>query len=174
VEKQVIPQAKMVEGIRMILNNVSRYISDTRLLLSDKSVEHAALLAMFAAEELGKASLLCETLKKGEPAVDLGLFRGKDAHERKMDEARRLLGDNALLQSSRFGFARFPFILGAPDVEASSDLRMDCTFVDFKEGEWTFGALFAEEHLDPLLNVLQNQCSSILTLVDKLDETRAL
>jgi AbiV family abortive infection protein len=146
----------------MILNNVSRYVRDTRLLLKDNSFEHATLLAMYAAEELGKASLLHQSLERGQPTVDLQLFRGKQAHERKMDEARRLLGDSVLLQSSVFGRARFPFVLGAPDVEATPELRMDCTFVDFREGKWEFGALFVAEHLDRLLVDLETQTSLIL------------
>jgi AbiV family abortive infection protein len=152
----------MLDGLRMILSNVSRYVRDTRALLKDNSIEHATLLAMYAAEELAKASLLYQTLERGKPAVDLQLFRGKQAHERKMDEARRLLGDSVLLQSSVYGRARFPFILGAADVEATPELRMDCTFVDFREGKWKFGALFAAEHLDRLLVDLETQTSLII------------
>lgn len=145
----------------MILDNVSRYVRDARLLLNDSSVEHATLLAMYAAEELGKASLLCQSLEKGQPAVDLQLFRGSRAHEMKMDEARRLVGDSVLLQSSIVGRARIPFILGAPEVEATPELRMDCTFVDFREGKWKFGALFAKEHLDTFLGDVEARTSSI-------------
>lgn len=145
----------------MILDNVSRYVRDARLLLNDSSVEHATLLAMYAAEELGKASLLCQSLEKSKPAVNLRLFQGSRAHKVKMDEARRLVGDSVLLQSSVFGRARLPFILGAPEVEATPELRMDCTFVDFREGNWKFGAPFATEHLDTFLGDLETRASSI-------------
>lgn len=146
----------------MILKNVSRYVRDSRLLLKDNSVEHATLMALYAAEELGKASLLYQTQEKGELVVDSALFRGKQAHQKKMKEARRLLGDSALLQSSILGRARLPFILGAPEVEANPELRMDCTFVDFREGSWRFGATFAAEHLDRLLVDIETQTASIL------------
>jgi AbiV family abortive infection protein len=166
LKEQFISKEMMLEGLRTILNNVSRYVRDTRLLLKDNSIEHATLLAMYAAEELGKASLLHQSSEKDQPSVDLQLFRGKQAHERKMDEARRLLGDSVLLQSSVLGRARFPFVLGAPDVEATPELRMDCTFVDFREGKWKFGALFAAEHLDRLLVDLETQTSLILARLD--------
>jgi AbiV family abortive infection protein len=159
--KPVISKEIMSEGIRMILKNVSRYVRDARLLLKDNSVEHATLLALYAAEELGKASLLYRTQEKGELVVDSALFRGKQAHEKKMNEARRLLGDSVLLQSSIFGRARLPFILGAPEVKATPELRMDCTFVDFREGKWRFGALFVAEHLNRLLLDIDTQTSSI-------------
>jgi AbiV family abortive infection protein len=160
--KPIISKELMSEGIRMILKNLSRYVRDSRLLLEDNSVEHATLMALYAAEELGKASLLYQTQAKGELVVDSALFRGRQAHEKKMDEARHLLGDSALLQSSIFDRARFPFILGAPEVEATPGLRMDCTFVDLREGNWRFGALFVADHLDRLLVDLETQTSSIL------------
>lgn len=147
----------MQQGLEMILRNIFRYVKDVKLLYMDGSIEHATLLAMHAAEELGKASLLSQTLQTGSPSVDLGLFWGKKAHERKMKEARKLLGDYAILQSSRYGRARFPFILGAPDVETSPELRMECAYVDFREGEWKFGASFFKDHLMSLLTELENQ-----------------
>jgi len=151
----------MRPGIQMILENICRYVRDARILVSDGSIEHAALLAMVAAEELGKASLLYQTLLNGKPKVDLKLFRGREAHKRKMERARQLLGDFAILQSSVFGRARLPFIIGAPDVEASSELRMDCAYVDFRENDWKFGALFPKEHLESLLTKLEEQASLI-------------
>jgi len=152
-----IPEEKMQQGIEMILMNLLRYVQDAKLLYMDGSIEHATLLAEYAAEELGKASLLCQTLQTGSPSVDLRLFSGKKAHETKMEEARRLLGNNVILQSSTVGRARVPHIVGAPDVETSPKLRMDCTYVDFREGEWKFGASFLKEHLVNLLTELNNQ-----------------
>jgi hypothetical protein len=50
---------------------------------------------------------------------------------------------------------------GAPEVEATPELRMDCTFVDFREGNWKFGALFAKEHLDTFLGDVEARTASI-------------
>jgi len=156
-----ISDGEMRQGIEMILMNISRYVRDVKLLFMDGSIEHATLLALYAAEELGKASLLFQTLQTGTPSVDLKLFRRKKAHEIKMKEACKLLGDSVILQSCKFGKARFPFILGAPDVEASPNLREDCTYVDFREGKWRFGASFPKEHLVSLFTELEKQSSLI-------------
>jgi AbiV family abortive infection protein len=152
---------KMRQGIEMILRNVLQYVQDVKLLYMQGSFEHATLLAEYAAEELGKASLLFQTLQTESPSVDQRLFRGWEAHELKMKEARRLLGDSVILQSSVFGRAKLPFILGAPEVEASPELRMDCTYVDFREGEWKFGASFVKDHLVAFFTELEKQTSLI-------------
>lgn len=152
-----VSKEKMQQGIEMILMNVLRYVQDIKLLYMQGSIEHATLLAEYAAEELGKASLLFQTLQMGNPSVDLRLFRGWEAHELKMQEARKLLGDWVILQSSVIGRARLPFILEAPDVEASPELRMDCTYVDFREGGWKFGASFVKDHLVTLFTELEKQ-----------------
>jgi len=54
------------------------------------------------------------------------------------------------------------FILGDPEVEATPELRMDCAFVDFREGRLRFGELFAASHLDRLLSDLESQAALIL------------
>ena len=74
-----VSEGKLRQGVMMILDNTSRYVKDARLLVSDGS--------MYAAEELGKASLLCQALQGGRPSVDSELFHGKDAHRRKIDRA---------------------------------------------------------------------------------------
>ncbi len=109
----------MRNGIRLILDNVSQYVKDARLLVSESSVAHATVLTLYASEELGEASLLFQAKENRKFVVESRLFRGKNAHHVKMGEARPLLGDSVVLQSSMIGRARIPFILGAPDVEAS-------------------------------------------------------
>jgi AbiV family abortive infection protein len=164
---QEISEDYMRQGIRIILSNITKYVEDARLLIQHDSMSHAAVLSLYASEELGKAILLHETLESHKPNVDLKLFRGKEAHDRKMAAAKRLLGDSIILQSSVAGRARVPFILGAPDVEASPSLRMDCTYVDFRDGKWSFGSPFLVEHLDGLLNRLEKETA---TLANKLSK----
>jgi AbiV family abortive infection protein len=159
----VVSDAKMREGIHLILQNIRNYLKDARVLVSSGSVEHATLLTIYGAEELGKASLLFQTVQASKPEVDMRLFRGQNAHETKMTEARRLLGSLLLLQSSILGRARFPFILGAKEVEASPGLRMDCTFVDFRDDKWVFGATFLRDHLQELLFEIEKQCDVLET-----------
>ncbi len=154
-------------GIRLILDNVSQYVKDARLLVSDSSVAHATVLTLYASEELGKASLLFQAKENRKFVVDSRLFRSKNAHRLKMEEARHLLGDSVILQSSVIGRARVPFILGAPDVEASPNLRMDCTYVDFRDEKWVFGASFPVEHLANLLNRLEEEASRLRTKISQ-------
>jgi len=74
---------------------------------------------------------------------------------------RDLVGDYMILQSSALGKARLPFIVEAPDVEASPETREDCTYVDFREGDWKFGVTFVGDHLESLLQKIDEQCSVI-------------
>jgi AbiV family abortive infection protein len=166
---QEISEDYMRQGIRIILSNITKYVEDARLLIRHDSMSHAAVLSLYASEELGKASLLHETLENHKPIVDLKLFRGKEAHILKMAAAKRLLGDSIILQSSIVGRARVPFILGAPDVEASPSLRMDCTYVDFRDGKWTFGSPFLVEHLGGLLDRLEKEAAMLGNKLSKQD-----
>jgi len=133
-----IPSDKVVEGIREVVSNAYRYIRDSRLLLKDGSVEHAVVCAIFAAEELAKASMLSKQLgeHEGESFIEVTGFY---SHASKLQEAKRLLGDALIIDSSRLGRARFPIRLGVADLEISHPIRLLCAFVDFENGEWKIG-----------------------------------
>lgn len=73
---------------------------------------------------------------EGDPFIEVTGFH---SHQFKLQEAKRLLGDALIIESSRLGIARIPFRLGVDDVEVSHPIRLLSAFVDFEDGEWKFG-----------------------------------
>jgi len=161
-----IPIDKIDQGIKLCLTNVKLYINDSRRLMEAGSVEHVVVLVIFAAEELAKASILSKRLyeQKGRDAIEVEtkLFRGRGAHEFKMKEAKQLLGDSLILESSRVGYAELPFTLGE-EVVASPELRLQCAFVDFEDGKWKFGTSYSRANLEDLLRKIEDEVSRLST-----------
>lgn len=155
-----ITSEKVVEGIGKILTNAYRYVKDSKLLLKDGSIEHAVVCAVFAAEELAKASMLSRQLEEheGEPFIEVAGFLD---HPYKLREAKRLLGDALIIETSRIGLIRIPFRVGAPDVEVSHPIRLLCAFVDFEDGEWKFGTDYNPYMLLDLLKGIEEKLNSI-------------
>jgi len=156
-----IPSEKVVEGIEKLLSNAYRYIKDSKLLLKDGSIEHAVVCAIFAAEELAKASMLSKQLEEheGDPFIQVTGFR---SHPYKLQEAKRLLGDALIIESSRVGIMRIPFRIGANDVEVSHPIRLLCAFVDFENGEWKFGTDYNQYKLElDLLKGIEEKLNSL-------------
>jgi len=165
-----IPYEKIVEGIGKILNNTSRYIKDSKVLLKDGSLEHAVVCAVFAAEELAKAGMLSKQFEEheGEPFIEMPTCDHRRSrfycHECKLQEAKKLLGDTLIIESSRLGIARLPFRLGVDDKEVTHPIRLLCAFVDFEDGEWKFGTPYNPSMLKlDLLKGIEEKLNEIAT-----------
>ena len=134
-----IPKDRIQQGVELSIANSGRYVEDCKVLLQSKSLSHAVVMAIFACEEFAKAGFLLECLEKqkkeGIVEVNKKIF---SSHEFKIQYARKL-GLTLIMESSRLGYARLPFKLGGEDVVASPELRLDCAFVDYKDGKWNLG-----------------------------------
>jgi len=159
-----IPVSQIDEVLRLCARNIRRFINDMGILLKDSSDWHAIALAIFAFEELAKYS---ELRKSKESAaqdivmVDERLFgKGKDPHGYKQNIARNLIQQDAMIlifpyfDSTYFDARHFH---AEPD-EMSHALRLDCVYVNWKDGKWIHGTpvvpdrimMFTEAILDRL------------------------
>jgi len=168
-----IPSEKVVEGIQKIISNAHRYVKDSKILLNCGGIEHAVVSAVFAAEELAKASALSRQLKEyqSEALIEFPECHhyAKNwllCHKCKLEEAKNLLGETFIIESCRLGIARLPFRLGVEDKEASHEVRMSCQFVDWnkKEGNWEFGTEYNVYMLElDLLKAIEKNLEIIAT-----------
>jgi len=169
-----IASEKVVEGIEKLLINAYRYVRDLKLLLNDGSLDYAVVCAILAAEELAKANMLSQQLEEheGEHFIEVPICEHRMSwfrcHKCKLREAKRLLGNALIIESSRLGIARFPFRLGVYDVEASHPILLLCAFVDFEDGEWKFGIDYNKHMLElDLLKRIEEKLDSIAMKHDK-------
>ena len=96
-----IPRNMVMEGIKLCLDNAEQYIDDSKLLRQNKSIEHAIVMAIFACEEMAKASILLEGFQqesdKDFVEVSKRLF---EDHDYKMKIAEKLLGNYIYLDTA--------------------------------------------------------------------------
>lgn len=88
---QEILRAKMQEGISLCKANVSDFLKDARLIIAEKRLNHAYVIVEFAIEELGKAVMLSEALKKSKSDPVIVEGRVFTSHKDKDDKAWTVL-----------------------------------------------------------------------------------
>ena len=143
--EQQIPRGKIEAGITLSLSRVNEYLLDAERLSdqnpSQGTLQDAAILVTFAVEELGKAIILRKRSEEQATTeivkVEGQVFGGRDAHEHKQSEAFKLI-DAKLKRLHR---AAFPEAFGPDfdihDVDISPDTRLQFSFIDFKNGDWS-------------------------------------
>ena len=121
-----IPCEKVIEGIQRMISNAHQYVKDSKILLHCGAIEHSVVSAVFGAEELGKASMLSKKLVEHHeedeielPACPHHIHNWLRCHKCKLLEAKNLLGNSLIIESSRVDIARFPFRIGVDDKEAA-------------------------------------------------------
>jgi AbiV family abortive infection protein len=166
MSKIKIPVAQVDTGLRLCAQNIRRFIEDTSALLERSSLIHATALAIFAVEELAKYSELkkAKMLTTGSNLrVDSRLFK---RHEYKQKLAKSLLPKDALILSPAYFAAKYfdPKYFQTEDVEVSDALRLDCIFVNWKDGKWVYGSN-AES------NRLKRLAQNVLDTLTKLESS---
>lgn len=141
-----IPRDRMETGIKLCLSRVSEYLLDAerlsdRLDAGQGTLQDAAILVTFAVEELGKAIILRKRSEEQIGAdivkVEHQVFGGRDAHEHKQSEAFRLI-DSSLKRLHRAGFGPgFGPGFDIHNVDISPDIRLQLSFIDFKNSDWS-------------------------------------
>ncbi len=141
-----IPREKIENGITLCLNRVSEYLLDAEGLsnqsASQGTLQNAAILVTFAIEELGKAVILRK--RSGDQSnaeivhVEREAFGGRDAREHKQSEAfTQIDAKLKLLPRAIFSAAAFGPDFNTKDVDISPDTRLELSFVDFENGDWS-------------------------------------
>jgi AbiV family abortive infection protein len=164
-----IPVTQLDTGLKICAANIRQFVKDVDILLENSSIFHATTLAIFAVEELAKYSELerVKRLANGPTVqVDDRLFR---SHPYKQGLAKKLISNEAWILApavfepayfdSKYFDSRY-FATGSskPEVTVSPTLRLDCSFVNWKDGGWVYGSgiqmdrlkQFAENILDVL------------------------
>lgn len=155
--------------MRLCARNIRRFINDIRILLNDTSDWHAIAFAVFAFEELAKYSELKKAKESGTEGVvmvDERLFGiGKNPHWYKQDIASRLIPQEAMtLIPAGFDPAYFDSGFQTESVEVSPRLRLDCVFVDWRDGQWVHGSPVIPDRIRGFAN-------AILDVLNKLESS---
>ncbi len=142
-----IPREKIENGITLCLNRVSEYLLDAEGLSNQQSasqgtLQNAAILVTLAIEELGKAIILRKRSEE-QPndkivQVEREAFGGRDAREHKQSEAFiQIDAKLKLLHRVAFSEAAFGPAFDTKDVDISPDTRLELSFVDFQNSDWS-------------------------------------
>mgnify|MGYP001055837129 CR=1 FL=1 len=141
---QIISVSKLQEGMNLCARNIKSYLQDVQLLLDpnnprDFSEWHAVMLAIFAFEELAKYNELNKAKEKAainkvdKVEMDDRLFW---SHKYKQELARKLIDKESIRLIDKASL--LPDFRGET-VEISHRLRLDCAFVDWRDGQWIHG-----------------------------------
>jgi AbiV family abortive infection protein len=171
-----IPIRKISDGLLQVAENIRLFTDDARLLLEHSSDWHAIALAIFAFEELAKYAELKKAkgpTDQGVVRVDERLFgRGRHPHGYKLDIARKLM--RGLGQEEAMDL--IPPILAKS--AASPQLRLNCVFVDWKDGqngEWAYGTpTVANYRIERAIKAIENTLNWLeATSADSLSQRLA-
>jgi AbiV family abortive infection protein len=153
-----IPVARLPEGLQLCAQNIRYFVEDSEMLLSKGHGYHAIALAIFAFEELGKYYELKrlgeEATAKGESSITVrdDLFT-KHGYKQDIVKQNHLIpSETMVLLPKYFDETYFsPKYFGTIEVKTDPDLRLECTFVDWVDGDWRSGTPHEAERLRKFL-----------------------
>jgi len=151
--------------IEMCLLNSSQFLADANLIHSQNKrskYDHSVASVQFAIEEFGKASILNKELQESEEdviEVPNNLFGGRGSHQLKETEAwTNLSPELRVLARKAFEPDCFdPRFFVTRDVELSHEERLQCLFVDFKDGIPTLGVVVENDKFIKLLKGIEEE-----------------
>ena len=161
-----ISRSVMSVGLGLCISNVERYIQDTRILSYNNSI-HAAMTLIFGLEEMGKLAHFLASMKANRDPVEID-NRVFWEHGFKFTVARKLLGDDALiLYEGDFDEEDFSADFDT-STEVSPVLRLSCTFVDYKDGDWLYGEPFDKRRFQELVDAMERRFEELKAEAEKL------
>ena len=138
---RLVPRALIQEGIDLCKKNIADYLQDTRIIASGGKPYHAVISAEFGGEELGKISLLKETIAND--TKDLVAINGEEfcSHDKKAERAWAILDRKyqVLFDEGVWKRGIWESRIWVENTEISPETRCECAFVDFINGRWTLG-----------------------------------
>lgn len=160
-----IPRNFFVELIEMCLLNSSQFLADARIIHSDRiksKYDHSVASIQFAVEEFGKAIILRQKLQESEEdviEVPNNLFGGPRSHQLKEAKAWTILSPELrVLARKAFEPDCFdPEFFLTENVELSHKERLQCLFVDFKDGMPTLGVAVESDMFVKLIEGVEKE-----------------
>lgn len=147
----------MQEGIDKCKGNITNYLQDAVLIANTGRFYHALICLEFALEEFGKILLLKETMNKNKnDPVEIDGYEFCN-HNRKADRA---LANLDPAQKFRVLFSpmweRGIWEVGVWEETVIGDrTRLDCSFVDFINNNWTLGKDIDKTYFQDLARVIE-------------------
>lgn len=162
-----IPRKDTADIVRLCFDNVSQLLCDARLIHSMKpKIDHAIALIQFAIEELGKASVLQHALDQTQEDIEIEneIFAktfgggGKKSHEFKSDEAWKNLDSRLkVLVDGYFDSSYFDSSYFDTDVKLDPEKRLQCLYVDYRDGKIRFYDERDSRKLDSIIEGLESE-----------------
>ncbi|MCW4000891.1 MAG: AbiV family abortive infection protein [Candidatus Bathyarchaeota archaeon] len=161
-----IPTAKVQEGIDLCRRNIAIFLDDAKALMRNGSLQNAYVLVQFGLEEFGKIIALKEAVENcdsGNISVNNKIFKN---HEFKTEKAWTKISPWARIINEGFDedVSDMPYGFPAysePTTEASPQTRLDCVFVDFREGNWINGHKIDRERLVHLITYIEHMLETL-------------
>lgn len=155
-----VPRKQMQEGIDKCKCNITDYLSETELLMSQGKLNHAVILVEFAIEEFGKILVIKRAfdLDSNDP-IRISAKKFYD-HERKTKKAWTVLNKSyQILFDEGICLPNTVFERGVA-VEytiADHDGRLRSAFVDYCSGQWLLGVDVKEAYLKNLIAHIRDE-----------------
>ena len=155
-----VPRKMMQEGIDLCKKNITDYLQEAELFISQGRLNHATILVEFAVEEFGKMLIIKRAF-----ALDLNdpfTMRGKKFYDHGqkskkawtvLDKKFRTLFDEGICLPNTV----FEHGLAVENTQANHDTRCWCAFVDFCSGRWLLGCDIKEGYLKNLVEEIKDK-----------------
>jgi AbiV family abortive infection protein len=157
-KNRLIPRKLMQNGIDLCKQNISDFLNDARLIITQERLDHAYVFVEFAIEELGKIVMLEEALKSGIGdlvAVNEDVFTKHNQKSEKawtvLDSKYRTIFDEGCWEEGVWERGVFQ-----QNTEASHKTRCECAFVDFTGSQWILGQDIKKDLLQNLIAHIEN------------------
>jgi hypothetical protein len=155
-----VKRSQLQEGVDLCKTNVSTYLIETNLLISQGYLGHAVIFTEFAIEELGKALLIKEAFRfdQNDPfKIEASKFYN---HDTKIDFAWDILDKKyQILFDEGVCYPNTLFERGCVDEYTLADLegRLRTAFVDYCSSQWLLERKIKEDLLKGLVGEIQNK-----------------
>ena len=161
--KRIVPRARMQEGIDKCKENIADYLQDALLIANTGRLYHAIISLEFALEEFGKMLLLKESMNK--ETGDSIRIDGNEfcSHDKKLMRALEFIDSKKEYRVLwQIAWLKMAFPLGFyPHVTISSETRLSCSFVDYKDNNWTLGKIINPDSFKKLISAIEQELNKL-------------
>jgi AbiV family abortive infection protein len=159
-----VNRGQMLEGIKKCKENITDYLLETELLMSQGKIGHALILAEFAIEEFGKILVIKRAfeLDQNDPFVIKGKkFYDHVTKSRKawavLDKKFKILYDEGVCLPNTI----FERGVAIEYTLADHEGRLRSAFVDYCSGQWLLENNVKEAYLRNLIAEIRNKLQTL-------------
>jgi AbiV family abortive infection protein len=163
-----VPESLIKEGIDLCKSNIIDYLTEAKLIISQGRAYHAVISVEFALEEFGKLLLIKESAQNPvNGVVDInGKRKSKTVefcdHKRKVERALAIVDPKGSYRTILRIWPEGMWQKGMWDEpEISSNTRLECAFVDFRNNKWTLRTKIDDNLLSQFINQLELEVSKV-------------